>query len=98
MGKILHSGHPVTKLTPTTAKGIYAPMTKSGTFYIRTSSSTRTLAHCFANIRNPDFYQPIVTTLWQAWELFFGPGNSESTEIHPAASWMIEKFGFLMEQ
>jgi hypothetical protein len=56
----------------------------------------KTLAHCFANIRNPEIYEPIVSMIWQGWELFGGSDHAE--EIHPAAKWMMTKFSFLMEQ
>lgn len=71
-------------------------MTKAGNFFVKTSENQRTLAHCFANIRNPDFYKPVVTAIWQGWELVMG--ESEGSEIHPAAQWMMSAFKFLMEK
>lgn len=96
LGKTLHNGEIVTNVQKVTARGVYAPMTGQGNFYVKSSDSEKALAHCFANIRNPEFYESIVSTIWQGWELF--GGSTQVQEIHPAAKWMMNTFSFLMEQ
>lgn len=49
----LHNGQIVREVRNVTSKGIYAPLTETGNFYVKMSEDEKTLVHCFANIRNP---------------------------------------------
>jgi hypothetical protein len=59
------------------------------------SGEGRVLAHCFANVRNPEFYEPFVFTIFKLWETF--SGKYEVEKMHPAAEWMKQTFNILVE-
>lgn len=91
----LHNGQIVKSIKNTTEKGIYAPMTRSGNYYIKLGEG-KVLAHCFAHLKNPEFFEPIVNLIWNAWEIVYG--KNTNSDIHPAAAWMMNNFAFLVEK
>ena len=72
-----------------TDKGMYAPMTRSGNYFIVLENNEKILAHSFANIRNPELLEPLFKLVISVWEGLFGEPEA-SSEIHPAAEWMME--------
>lgn len=68
----LYNGQKVVKVEEVVGEGIYAPMTEAGNFYVKVGKDQKTLAHCFANIRNPEFYKPFFLTIWKVWEAVYG--------------------------
>lgn len=71
-GSYLSNGEKVTKIGTKKEAGVYAPFTNSGNFFVKVSDSSRTLAHCFAYIDDPEFYEPFVSTIFSLWELYYG--------------------------
>lgn len=79
-------------------KGMYAPMTYNNNYFVFTSigdKGVKILAHDFANIRYPESYEPLGNIIFSFYEYF--AGKQEQTGIHPAASWLMKKFDFLIE-
>ena len=69
-------------------------MTNSGNYFILNNNEEKVLAHCFANIRNPTFYEPFVKIAMIAHDKIMGIPEDK---IHPVASWLTEKLSFLVE-
>lgn len=74
--------------------GIYAPLTQSSNFYIKVGQNHKTLAHSYAYIQNPQFYEPFCNMIFTVWETLYG--KPTSSEVHPAADWMKNTFYFLL--
>jgi len=54
-GEHLYNGKKVLGINKVQQKGVYAPLTSTNNFYVSVGSD-HTLAHCFANLKNPEFY------------------------------------------
>ena len=74
---------------------MYAPLTKSGNYYILTSENEKILAHNYANVRRPELYEPIVRNAIQTWQMMYG---EQEEEIHPVADWLKKTFSFFIEE
>lgn len=70
---------------------MYAPLTRSGNYYILTSEDEKVLAHNFANIRNPECYESAFRSIVGVWEMIYGENEGE---MHPVADWMKKTFSF----
>lgn len=93
----------VTDISKTTKKGLYAPLTESNNYYIFQVNPTgkviineKVLAHCYAQIRNPTLYEPIIDVAIAFYETSYGK-PSEELIIHPVAKWFAGNFKFLLE-
>ena len=73
------------------AKGLYAPKTESNNYYvfIDGTDADMMLAHCFAHIRNPTFYEGMFSLVESTWNLF--DPSAVSHDVHPSYTWMQEK-------
>ena len=71
-GQFLENGQKVIELASITKEGIYAPLTESSNFYIHLGNNEKTLAHSYAYLPNPEFYEPMVNLIIGGWELMYG--------------------------
>ena len=94
-GKFLFNGEQVLSVKNVTETGIYAPLTQTSNFYIMVGESERTLAHSYAYIQNPEFYEPFVNFILAGWGILY---THNDNDIHPAAKWMQKVFSFLLDQ
>ncbi len=77
---------------------MYAPMTYNSNYFVYSEAEkecSRVLAHDYANIESPESYEAIANMIFSVYEVFSGKPSGEG--IHPAAKWLMEHFGFLME-
>ncbi len=96
LNKNLHNGQIVKQIKNITEKGIYAPMTRSGNYFVQLGEEGKVLAHCFAHLKYPQYFEPIVNFIWNTWEMVYG--ENKNSDIHPAAAWMMNNFAFLVEK
>lgn len=69
-------------------------MTESSNYFILKNNEEKLLAHCFANVKNPTFYEPFVKIALKSYDILMGASENK---IHPVAAWLMEKLPFLME-
>lgn len=65
--QFLSNGEKVIRVTTKQDTGVYTPFTDNGNFFISLNNQKKTLVHCFANIKNPDFYMPFVRPIFIGW-------------------------------
>ena len=75
-------------------RGMYAPLTESGNYYILTSEEEKILAHNFANVRRPELHEPGMKYAIKLWDWVYGESKEE---IHPVAEWLMTTFSFILE-
>jgi len=59
-------------------------MTAAGNYFILNSKGEKVLAHCFAHIRHPELYEPVVNLALSLYEMSFGISYER---IHPLGRW-----------
>jgi len=95
-GEHLYNGKKVLTINKVQQKGVYAPLTSSNNFYVSVGEG-HTLAHCFANLKNPEFFESIFSIIINVWGLIDSRETNEEGML-PAVSWMKNTFSFLIEE
>ena len=75
-------------------------MTETSNFYIYANmdnQNEKVLAHSFANIRNPEIYEPVIMTAVKAYQLLWGVPSEDTYDIHPLCDILANKFKFLID-
>jgi hypothetical protein len=70
LGSKLFGSEPIQNAQEKILKGIYAPLTESGNFYIQTDDGRRVLVSCIANIKNPNLYENLLVYSIKAYNVF----------------------------
>lgn len=94
-GKLFYAGS-VSSIETVSSVGKFAPKTEANNYFVfvEGSQTDKVLAHCFAHIRNPVRYEPIVEFIESTWNLF-SDGSEEL--IHPSYTWMHNTMTILQE-
>jgi hypothetical protein len=77
-----------------TAKGYYSPLTHTSNFFVGTSKDSAVLAHSFAHLPGPRWYEPIVHGVMRFAETFRGArihevSGDEDGYLHPVMQFML---------
>jgi hypothetical protein len=85
----------VRKLRKQQAKGFYSPLTHTSNFFVGSSPRSAVLAHNFAHLTTPRWYEPIVHSAMAMSEVLFdnihhvGPHDSDQRYLHPVLRPML---------
>ena len=81
----------------TKAHGLFAPKTASNNYYVHIegTESDKMLAHCFAHIRNPLFYEDMLDLVESAWNLI--DPSACTLDVHPSYTYLQNTLTFLLE-
>ena len=87
----------VTGVRQVKASGMYSPRTESSNYfvYLNGSEDKKALAHNFAHVRNPQFWEPIFDSIEAVWDMF--DNEAKHAEKHPSHAWMQETFSIVQE-
>lgn len=92
-GQSLFSLGKVESIEVTQAAGKFAPKTETNNFfvYLENSSEKKVLAHCFAEVRDPQRFEIPVKIIESVWNWF----EDSENDVHPSYIWMHQTFTFL---
>lgn len=88
-------GKGIKKIEIIEEKGIFAPMTASGNYFILNSNNEKVLAHCFAHVKDPIMYENVVHTAISVYDTFF---EQSCQEMHPLGNWFERALDLVCEK